>query len=37
LVDALSGESFDRNGDEMRDPGLYVDLKPWNYHFLWFH
>jgi Alpha amylase, catalytic domain len=37
LVDALSGESFDRNGDEMCDPGLYVDLKPWNYHFLWFH
>jgi Alpha amylase, catalytic domain len=36
LVDALSGESYDRNGDEMRDPGLYVDLKPWNYHFLWF-
>jgi Alpha amylase, catalytic domain len=37
LVDALSGQSYDRNGDEMRDPGLYVDLKPWNYHFLWFH
>jgi Alpha amylase, catalytic domain len=37
LVDALSGETYDRNGDEMRDPGLYVDLKPWNYHFLWFH
>jgi Alpha amylase, catalytic domain len=37
LVDALSGESYDRSGDEMRDPGLYVDLKPWNYHFLWFH
>jgi hypothetical protein len=36
LVDALSGETYDRNGDEMRDPGLYVDLKPWNYHFLWF-
>jgi hypothetical protein len=37
LVDALSGESYDRSGDEMRDPGLYVDLKPWNYHFLWFN
>jgi hypothetical protein len=37
LVDALSGASYDRNGDEMRDPGLYVDLKPWNYHFLWFN
>jgi glycosidase len=37
LVDGLSGETYDRNGDEMRDPGLYVDLKPWNYHFLWLH
>ena len=37
LVDGLSGETYDRNGDEMRDPGLFVDLKPWNYHFLWFH
>lgn len=33
LVDALSGATYDRNGDEMRDPGLYVDLGPWNYHF----
>jgi hypothetical protein len=37
LVDALSGETYDRNGDEMRDPGLYVDLKPWGYHFFWLH
>ena len=37
LVDGLSGETYDRNGDEIRDPGLFVDLKPWNYHFLWFH
>ena len=37
LVDGLSGASYDRNGDEMRDPGLYVDLKPWNYHFFWLH
>jgi glycosidase len=35
LVDGLSGETYDRNGDEMRDPGLYVDLKPWNYHLFW--
>jgi glycosidase len=33
LVDVLSGQTFERNGDEMRDPGLYVDLKPWNCHF----
>jgi hypothetical protein len=37
LVDGLSGETYDRNGDEMRDPGLYVDLKPWAYHFFWVH
>jgi len=33
LVDVLSGQAYERNGDEMRDPGLYVDLKPWNCHF----
>ena len=33
LADVLSGQSYQRNGDEMRDPGLYVDLKPWNFHF----
>ena len=30
LVGALSDATYDRNGDEMRDPGLYVDLKPWD-------
>jgi hypothetical protein len=34
LVDALSGESFERGGDEMRDVGLYVALAPWSAHFL---
>ena len=34
LVDALSGETYDRNGDEMRDTGLYVQLGPWQCHFL---
>jgi hypothetical protein len=29
LDDALSGEVYDRSGDEMRDGGLYVDLGPW--------
>ena len=28
----LSGESYDRSGDEMRDAGLYVDLGPWQCH-----
>jgi hypothetical protein len=36
LVDLLSGDVFERNGDEMTEPGLFVDLKPWGYHFLEF-
>jgi hypothetical protein len=32
LDDVLSGETYDRSGDEMRDPGLYVDLGPWQCH-----
>jgi len=32
LDDPLSGEVYDRNGDEMRDVGLYVDLGPWKCH-----
>jgi glycosidase len=32
LVDTLTGESYQRNGDEMLDTGLYVDLKPWQCH-----
>jgi len=34
LVDALSGATYERDGDEMLSAGLYVDLGPWNYHFL---
>jgi hypothetical protein len=33
LVDALSGETYKRNGHEMRDIGLYVELGPWCCHF----
>jgi hypothetical protein len=33
LNDVLSGESYGRNGNEIRDAGLYVDLKPWGFHF----
>ena len=33
LVDALSDATFERAGDEMLSAGLYVDLRPWNYHF----
>jgi hypothetical protein len=32
LNDALSEEVYDRSGDEMRNSGLYVDLKPWQCH-----
>jgi hypothetical protein len=32
LDDALSGENCDRDGSEMRDSGLYVDLGPWQCH-----
>ena len=32
LKDVLSGEIYDRSGDEMRDSGLYVDLGPWCCH-----
>jgi glycosidase len=32
LGDILSGEIYDRNGGEMRDEGLYVDLGPWKYN-----
>lgn len=34
LVDALSGEAFERSGDEMRGVGLYVALAPWFAHFV---
>jgi Alpha amylase, catalytic domain len=33
LSDPLTGESYDRNGDEMRDSGLCIDIGPWSYHF----
>jgi glycosidase len=32
LTDALTGETYDRSGDEMRDAGLYVELGPWRFH-----
>jgi Alpha amylase, catalytic domain len=34
LEDALSGATFDRNGDQMCGAGLYVDLPPWAFHFM---
>jgi len=32
LEDVLTGSSYDRNGDEMRDAGMYVELGPWQCH-----
>jgi len=32
LVDTLSGAQYDRDGEEMLHPGLYVELDPWNYN-----
>lgn len=34
LRDAFSGAVYERDGDEMRGPGLYVDLPAWGFHFL---
>jgi len=33
LIDELSGTTYEREGDEMRSRGLYVDLGPWQNHF----
>jgi hypothetical protein len=34
LDDALSGDHFERGGDELASDGLYVSLEPWSSHFL---
>jgi hypothetical protein len=34
LTDAQSGATYERDGNEMSSPGMYVELRPWNYHFL---
>ena len=36
LTDRLSGQSFERDGDELSGDGLYVGLDPWASHFLAF-
>jgi hypothetical protein len=33
LTDIFSGDVYDRTGDEMSDPGLYVGLEAWGFHF----
>jgi hypothetical protein len=32
LDDELTGDVYERDGSEMRDSGLYVDLAPWQCH-----
>ncbi len=34
FADVLSGERYERSGDEILNTGLFVDLRPWGYHFL---
>jgi hypothetical protein len=34
LVDVINREHYERDGTEMLDQGLYVDLEPWEFHFL---
>jgi hypothetical protein len=34
LEDLLSRETYNRAGDTLRTPGLFIDLAPWKYHFL---
>ena len=36
LGDRLSGQEFDRAGDEIASSGLYVALGPWESYFLSF-
>jgi glycosidase len=33
LVDVMNGERHERDGDELLDQGLYVDLEAWRFHF----
>ena len=33
LTDPFSGQQYERQGDEMFGPGLYVSLEPWRWHF----
>ena len=33
LTDLPSGTNYERSGDDLLSPGVYVELTPWNYHF----
>jgi hypothetical protein len=32
LLDAISGTTYERDGNDLSSSGLYVDLEPWGYH-----
>ncbi len=34
MTDFFTGQVYERSGDEMCRPGLYVDLPPWGFHVL---
>jgi hypothetical protein len=34
LTEVCTGAVYERDGNEMCDRGLYVDLEPWGFHFL---
>ena len=34
LSDPLSGEAFERSGDDLAGPGMFVSLQPWRWHLL---
>jgi glycosidase len=33
LTGAFAGEHYERDGEELSGPGIFVELAPWNYHF----
>jgi hypothetical protein len=37
LIDVLSNQGYERDGNEMADSGLYVELQPWSYSFFQYH
>jgi hypothetical protein len=34
LSDPITGDRFDRDGEELSSHGLFVDLQPWHFHWL---
>ena len=32
MRDVMGQATYDRDGDELKSPGLYLDLEPWMYH-----